>query len=190
MYADAIVRALNEARVFVLVLSAHACASPHVGREIERACAKRRPLITLRADSQPLTPAFEYYLSESQWIDIGSGLRGATAATLVDAVRRHLILAHAAGPILNQGAAAPAVPIKVFGNYVQPLAGARKAPGGDRLDRGAAFRGHRRSRKHEILWRRNRRSLIQALSEVFDLEVMPVLMGQSAAYEAARRPGD
>jgi hypothetical protein len=38
-YADAIVRAINDAKVLVLVLSASALTSSHVGREIERAAA-------------------------------------------------------------------------------------------------------------------------------------------------------
>jgi TolB-like protein/Flp pilus assembly protein TadD len=105
LFADAIVRALNEAKVFVLVLSAHAVASSYVGKEIERASAKRRPIIALRADSTPLSPAYEYYLSESQWIDVGSGLTDATAATLVDAIRRHLDPAAASAPaVRHQGA--------------------------------------------------------------------------------------
>jgi TolB-like protein len=114
------VRALNEAKVFVLVLSVHAGASPHVGKEIERAIAKRRPIITLRADAQPLPPAFEYYLSESQWIDLGSGLTEATAATLVDAVRRHLDPAVAGALAVNQGAS---------GHYTQPWVGSKKNAG-------------------------------------------------------------
>jgi TIR domain-containing protein len=36
-YADAIVRAISGAKVLVLVLSANAIASSHVGKEIERA---------------------------------------------------------------------------------------------------------------------------------------------------------
>jgi TolB-like protein/Flp pilus assembly protein TadD len=90
LFAEAIVRALNEAKVFVLVLSAAANASPHVGKEVERASAKRRPIIALRTDSEPLSPAFEYYLSESHWIDLGPQLNDATARILVDSVRRHL----------------------------------------------------------------------------------------------------
>jgi hypothetical protein len=42
LYADEIVRAINEARVVVLILSEQAVASPHVGKEIERASSKRR----------------------------------------------------------------------------------------------------------------------------------------------------
>jgi TolB-like protein len=129
LYADAIVRALNETKLFVLVLSIHASASPHVGKEIERASAKRRPIIALRADSGPLSPAFEYYLSESQWIDLGSGLTDATAATLVDAVRRHLAPTAAGAPVVNQGASALPDPIKTYGRYTQPSVGSRKSSG-------------------------------------------------------------
>jgi len=57
-YADEIVGAINETEVFVLVLSEHAVASPHVGREIERAASKRRRIIVLRTDAAPLTRFF------------------------------------------------------------------------------------------------------------------------------------
>jgi hypothetical protein len=36
-YADAIVRAINEAKALVLVMSGNAVDSAHVGREVERA---------------------------------------------------------------------------------------------------------------------------------------------------------
>jgi TolB-like protein len=131
LFAEAIVRALNEAKVFVLVLSVHACASPHVGKEIERASAKRRPIIALRADSEPLSPAFEYYLSESQWIDLGPGLTDATAAILVDAVRRHLDPAATGELGVNQGAPTPPDPTQTYGHghHAQPWVGSRKSSG-------------------------------------------------------------
>jgi TolB-like protein len=90
LYADGIVRAINGASVFVLVLSTHAVGSAHVGKEIERASSKRRPIIAIHTDSAQLTPAFEYFLSESQWIDLGPGGTDAAAAKLVEAVRRYL----------------------------------------------------------------------------------------------------
>src|SRR6187455_3105054 len=61
LYADAIVRAINESTVLIVVLSEHAIASAHVGRELERAAAKRRTIMTLRIDAAPLSPAFEYF---------------------------------------------------------------------------------------------------------------------------------
>jgi adenylate cyclase len=90
LYADEIVRAINEARVVVIILSEQAVASPHVGKEIERASSKRRRIVALRTDSVSLPRAFEYFLSESQWIDAGSTGINEAAARLVDAVRRYL----------------------------------------------------------------------------------------------------
>jgi adenylate cyclase len=79
-YADEIVGAINDAKVIVLVLSEHAIASPHVGREVERAASKRRRVIALKIDAAPLTRSFEYFLSESQWIDAAAlGMPGALA---------------------------------------------------------------------------------------------------------------
>jgi TolB-like protein/Flp pilus assembly protein TadD len=69
-YADAIVRAINEAKAVVLVMSASALASSHVGREVERAASKNKPIIVFRIDAVPLNPALEYFLSQSQWIDV------------------------------------------------------------------------------------------------------------------------
>lgn len=77
-YADEIVGAINDAKILVLVFSQHAIESPHVGKEIERASSKRRRIIGLRTDTAPLTRSFEYFLSESQWIDVAAlGMPGA-----------------------------------------------------------------------------------------------------------------
>jgi hypothetical protein len=97
LYADGIARAINGAKVFVLVLSEHAIASPHVGKEIERASSKRLLIIALHTDSAPLTPAFEYFLSESQWIDARPGSIETAAARLVEGIRRHLNASAASG---------------------------------------------------------------------------------------------
>jgi TolB-like protein len=90
IYAGEIVRAINESSLVVLVLSAHAVASPHVGKELERASSKRRRIITLRTDGADLPHAFEYFLSESQWIEVGVGGFEPAAAKLAEAARRHL----------------------------------------------------------------------------------------------------
>jgi hypothetical protein len=89
-YADEIVGAINDARVLVLVLSEHAIASPHVGREVERAASRRLRIVGLRIDAAPLTRSFEYSLRESQWIDIAAlGVSGALTK-LTQAVRQRL----------------------------------------------------------------------------------------------------
>jgi len=96
LYADAIVRALNGARVLVLLLSEHSVASPHVGKEIERASSKRRPIIALRLDLAPLTHALEYFLSESQWVDATAV--GLQAALVQTATAVQALLGPGAGP--------------------------------------------------------------------------------------------
>jgi TolB-like protein len=90
LYASEIVRGINECRLVVLVLSAQSAASTHVGKELERASSKNRRIIALRTDATPLPSAFEYFLSESQWIEVGHGGIELATAKLVDAVQRHL----------------------------------------------------------------------------------------------------
>ena len=53
-YADAIVRAINEATAVVLVLSGSAVGSDHVAREVERAASKHKQIIAFRIDTAPL----------------------------------------------------------------------------------------------------------------------------------------
>jgi TolB-like protein len=87
LYADAIVRAISSAKTFVLVLSESSIDSSHVSKEIERASSKKRPIIALRIDAAPLTPALEYFLSESQWVEAQAGNEQAAYAKLIDAIR-------------------------------------------------------------------------------------------------------
>ena len=89
-YADEILRAVNEAKVLVLVLSEHTVASPHVGREVERAASRRHRTIVLRTDAVSLTRSFEYFLSESQWIDVAALGMPAALTKLTQAVGQRL----------------------------------------------------------------------------------------------------
>jgi len=87
-YADAIVQAINSAQLLIVLLSANSVGSQHVLREVERASAKKRPLVALRLDSAPLPTGLEYFLSASQWLDATtSGVDGAVPK-LVEAIRR------------------------------------------------------------------------------------------------------
>jgi TolB-like protein/Tfp pilus assembly protein PilF len=92
-YADAIVRAINDAKAVVLVLSANAAASSHVAREVERAASKRKPIIPFRLDSAALNPELEYFLSNSQWIDVPALGMKAALAKIQEAVGQGLAIA-------------------------------------------------------------------------------------------------
>ena len=58
LYADAIVRAISEARALLLLLSHNSIESSHVGKEVERASSKRKRIIAVRLDAAPLAPGF------------------------------------------------------------------------------------------------------------------------------------
>jgi len=98
LYADAIVGAINEAKALVLVLSGSAVTSSHVSREVERAASKRKPMIAFRIDAAPLSRALEYFLGESQWIDVGALGMPAALAKLATAVGQGLGQTVAADP--------------------------------------------------------------------------------------------
>jgi TolB-like protein len=102
-YADAIVRAINEARAVVLVMSGNAVASSHVGKEVERASSKRKPIIAFRIDSAPLSHALEYFLSESQWIDVKALGMPAALAKLGEAMGQGSIPLSPPQPSRNAG---------------------------------------------------------------------------------------
>jgi TIR domain len=103
-YADEIVGAINDAKVLVLVLSEHAVASSHVGKEIERASSKRRKIIVFRTDAAALTRALEYFLSESQWIDVAAQAMPAALAKLAQAVGQALAASSGVDPVLGVAA--------------------------------------------------------------------------------------
>jgi TolB-like protein len=118
-YADAIVRAINEAKAVVLVMSGNAVGSSHVGKEIERASSKRKPIIAFRIDTAPLNHALEYFLSESQWIDVPAIGMPAALGKLKEAVGQgsatssQVILGRRAGGVVKRLGAAAAVLVAV-----------------------------------------------------------------------------
>jgi TolB-like protein len=110
LYADAIVRAISGAKTFILVLSESAIASSHVSKEIERASSKKRPIIALRIDAAPLTPALEYFLSESQWVEAQAGNLDAAYVKLIDAIRDSVLTAPGVIPAVTPGPSAGTTP--------------------------------------------------------------------------------
>jgi TolB-like protein len=89
-YADAIVQAINSAHILIVVLSVNSVGSQHVLREVERASAKRRPLVAFRLDTAPLPTGLEYFLSASHWLDASGGTIERALPGLLDAVHRLL----------------------------------------------------------------------------------------------------
>jgi TolB-like protein/Tfp pilus assembly protein PilF len=102
-YADAIVRAINEASALVLVLSGSAMASEHVSREVERATSKHKQIVAFRVDAAALSAQLEYFLSRSQWIDVPVLGMPAALAKLAEAVGQGSAMSPHANPGLGGG---------------------------------------------------------------------------------------
>jgi tetratricopeptide (TPR) repeat protein len=72
-YGDEIIRGIESAKAFILVLSKASNDSAFVAREVERAVSKKKPILAVRlADIQP-APALELFISGTQWIDAFPG---------------------------------------------------------------------------------------------------------------------
>lgn len=68
-YAAALVNALREARIMVLVFSSGANQSKHVLREVERAVSMGLPVVPLRIENVRPSAAMEYYIASRHWLD-------------------------------------------------------------------------------------------------------------------------
>ena len=68
-YAEAIIEAVNQSRVVVLIFSARSNYSPHVRRELERAVNAGIPILPFRIEDVPLSPSLEYFIGTVHWLD-------------------------------------------------------------------------------------------------------------------------
>jgi TIR domain len=68
-YAAAIVDAVRNAKLLVLIFSEHANASPHVRREVERAVSNGVAILPFRIQEVVPSPSLEYFISDSHWLD-------------------------------------------------------------------------------------------------------------------------
>lgn len=68
-WGEAIVDAINQSQVMVLVFSSHANESPHIRREVDRAVTKGVPIIPVRIEDVVPAKALEYYMSSVHWLD-------------------------------------------------------------------------------------------------------------------------
>jgi tetratricopeptide (TPR) repeat protein len=72
-YGDEIIRGIERAQAFVLVLSGASNGSGFVSREIERAVSKNKHIFTIRIEDVQPAPALELFVSSTQWIDAFKG---------------------------------------------------------------------------------------------------------------------
>jgi TIR domain len=68
-YASALVHALRDSQLMVLIFSSGANKSQQVLREVERAVSKGIPIVPLRIENIAPSAAMEYYISSRHWLD-------------------------------------------------------------------------------------------------------------------------
>lgn len=69
LWAEAIIDAIDESKVMVLVLSSHANESGHIKREIERADNSKTALIPLFIEKITPSKYLDYFIKNTQWLD-------------------------------------------------------------------------------------------------------------------------
>ncbi|RFP08825.1 toll/interleukin-1 receptor domain-containing protein [Duganella sp. BJB488] len=72
-WAEAIINAMDQARMLVLIFSASSNSSPQVRREVERAVNKGLMVLPFRIENVPLSKSLEYFISTQHWLDAITG---------------------------------------------------------------------------------------------------------------------
>jgi hypothetical protein len=103
-WGEAIIDAISQAKVMVLVYSAHANASTQVQREVERAASKDVVIVPFRVENAPLGKAMEYFLSSPHWLDAFPPPADQYFGRLVETVQRLLNAGGVAAPTVRSGA--------------------------------------------------------------------------------------
>jgi hypothetical protein len=114
-YADAIIEALNNCQLFLVILSEESNSSPQVRREVERAVSKNLSILTFRIDNAILSKAMEYYLSNRHWLDASKTAFSNQLQSLQSAV--HKLLEQPSAPLNETRIPEPA---EVF-NQLRPV---------------------------------------------------------------------
>jgi hypothetical protein len=68
-YGQALVEAIKQSRLVVLVFSARSNDSPHVRREVERAVAKGIPILPFRIEDVTPSSSLEFFIAGAHWLD-------------------------------------------------------------------------------------------------------------------------
>jgi hypothetical protein len=87
-YADAIMRAIEEAGCFLLVYTSHSNNSPHVLREVERALKFERNIIPIRFDDSQPSRSLDYLLATVQWLSVDTSKASGDVRRVADQISK------------------------------------------------------------------------------------------------------
>ena len=106
-WAGAILDAISDARVMVLVYSANANASPQVIREVDCAVTRNVVIIPFRIEAATMTKEMQYYIAAAHWLDAMDGSMEEHIARLVTSVRSLLAASNPAPMKVGSKPASP-----------------------------------------------------------------------------------
>ena len=89
-YAEAILDGIDQCKVFLLVLTESANASPQVEMEVNRAASKKKSILSFKLDQGKLSKSLEYYLGNRHWLEASNPPGEKHNQALISAVRRLL----------------------------------------------------------------------------------------------------
>jgi hypothetical protein len=140
-WGASIVDAIRDARVMVLIFSAHANTSAQIEREVERAVNQGVPVIPFRIEDIKPVGAMEYFINTSHWLDAFSAPMTPHLDRLVEVVR--LVIdkkyGHAAASVAEQKPPTAQQPRRETAE-APPVDVPRKAPDPPREERPPVFR--------------------------------------------------
>lgn len=86
-YGEAIIRGIEDSRVFVLILSEESNNSQFVRKEVERAVSKVKPVLPVRIREVAPSGSLEFFIASAQWIDAFKTPMESQLTPLVQAIR-------------------------------------------------------------------------------------------------------
>jgi predicted NBD/HSP70 family sugar kinase len=91
-YAEAIIEAIDDCSVFLLLFSEESTRSPHVSNEIEKAASKNKPILLVRTDHTDPNDSHDVglFVGSHQWFDASAGEISDHLPKLAEDVRRLL----------------------------------------------------------------------------------------------------
>jgi TRAP-type C4-dicarboxylate transport system substrate-binding protein len=90
VWVEAIVDAIDESRIFLLLLSSNSNSSPQVIREVERAASKNITIVPIKIDVAPMSKGMEFFISRHQWLNVQVPLRKQDLDELIQTIQQLL----------------------------------------------------------------------------------------------------
>lgn len=105
-YPEAIINAIRDCDIGLLVLSEASNSSPHVLREVGRISADDKPLFVLRLEKVELSDGLSYFASLLQWVEAPRDRLLMSAADILQPILEARVYTPEAGPAGTSGHAA------------------------------------------------------------------------------------